>query len=85
MARSKQVTRYVIMAAMLVAGLSLIGLMASSFGVGTDTIVDELLAICILLAVLMGAAFITAVGLRALQDRRERREERSEDGGEDED
>lgn len=76
---SKRVTRYIIIAAMILAGVSLIGLLMSSFDVEAEKVLQQLLAIFVLLIVLMAAAFFAALGLRAIQNRRERSRRDDED------
>jgi membrane glycosyltransferase len=82
MFRSKRVTRYFLLAFMIVVGLSLLWLLASSFDVETASLLRQLLAILVLLFALMAAAFFTALGIRAIQNRRER-SSRRDDGEED--
>jgi hypothetical protein len=65
----KRVTRYALIAAMILVGVSFIALIMSNFDVTAETLMAELLAIFILLVVLMGAACLAALGLRALGNR----------------
>lgn len=81
---SNRIVRYVIIAAMILAGVSFIALIMSNFDIEAEKIMTELLAILILLVVLMGAAFLAALGLRALQNRREK-SERQDQQNKDED
>lgn len=74
--------RYIIIATLILGGVSFIALIMSNFDTEAETIVSELLAVIVLLVVLMGAALLTALGLRALQNRRDKpiRKQEEEDG-----
>lgn len=75
---SNRIVRYIVIAAMILAGVSFIALIMSSFDVETEKLITELLAVLILLVVLMAAAFLTALVLRVVQNRRRRMERRDE-------
>lgn len=81
----KRLTRYFLFIVMMLVGLSVLGLLVSSFDVETAKLLRELMAIVVLLVVLMAAAFVTALGIRAIQNRRERSRRQKEDEDEDED
>ncbi|WP_458618443.1 hypothetical protein [Gilvimarinus sp. F26214L] len=67
------------MATLILGGVAFIGLAMSSLDIGSERIIGELLAVFVLIGALMLAAFIAALGLRALQSRREKDENRDDE------
>ncbi|MEX1034038.1 MAG: hypothetical protein WDZ30_11805 [Cellvibrionaceae bacterium] len=70
---SNRLTRLIIIAAAILAGVSFIALAMVNFDMDAKSLLAQLFAIVILLAVLIGAASLAAWGLRALQGRGKRR------------
>lgn len=83
---SNRIVRIILILTMIFAGVSLVGLIVSSFDTETGIVVNQFVAVLILLGILIAAAFIAALGLRMLQNRGARqRDERDEQDEQDED
>lgn len=75
---SNRVVRIIIISAMILAGVSLVGLIVSSFGTETGVVINQFVAVLMLLGMLMAAAFVAALGLRTWQNREAKK--RDEEG-----
>jgi len=86
MVKSKRRARTLAMVIATIAGLSLVALLVTSFEVQGETLMNELVAVIILVIVLIAAAFLTAIGLSAIRNRRSRSDRNGdEDEKDDED